>query len=441
MTGIEIGLISVFAMLLLIYFGMYVPVVLALLSFLGVLFIRGDFFVATDLLVLSASKAVSDFLFGVIPLFVLMGLLVGQADLARDTYQVANAAFRKLRGGLGIATVVANAIFAAITGISIASAAVFSRVAVPEMLNYGYNKRFAVGVVAGSSVLGMLIPPSILLIIYAILTEQSVGDMFIAGVMPGILLSAVFCVGILLCGYIKPSMIQPLSEKKLVDDSIVEMSWGEISGKLFPVISLIVVVLGGIYGGVFTPTEAGAAGAFGALVIALLKRKLTLPSAWRILVETGHVTATVLFLIIGATMYSRMLGMSGLPTEIQNWILGMDASFVTLIIFYVLLMILLGTVIDSVSVMLITVPLFVGVLQPFGIDLIWFGIITVIGVEIGLLTPPMGISVYVIKSSLNDARISLWDIFAGAAPFALAMLFVLILIVIFPDIVTFLVYL
>lgn len=441
MTGIEIGLISVFAMLLLIYFGMYVPVVLALLSFLGVLFIRGDFFVATDLLVLSASKAVSDFLFGVIPLFVLMGLLVGQADLARDTYQVANAAFRKLRGGLGIATVVANAIFAAITGISIASAAVFSRVAVPEMLNYGYNKRFAVGVVAGSSVLGMLIPPSILLIIYAILTEQSVGDMFIAGVMPGILLSAVFCVGILLCGYIKPSMIQPLSEKKLVDDSIVEMSWGEISGKLFPVISLIVVVLGGIYGGVFTPTEAGAAGAFGALVIALLKRKLTLSSAWRILVETGHVTATVLFLIIGATMYSRMLGMSGLPTEIQNWILGMDASFVTLIIFYVLLMILLGTVIDSVSVMLITVPLFVGVLQPFGIDLIWFGIITVIGVEIGLLTPPMGISVYVIKSSLNDARISLWDIFAGAAPFALAMLFVLILIVIFPEIVTFLVYL
>ena len=140
-------------------------------------------------------------------------------------------------------------------------------------------------------------------------------------------------------------------------------------------------------------------------------------------------------------MYSRMLGMSGLPTEIQTWILGMDASFVTLIIFYVLLMILLGTVIDSVSVMLITVPLFVGVLQPFGIDLIWFGIITVIGVEIGLLTPPMGISVYVIKSSLNDARISLWDIFAGAAPFALAMLFVLILIILFPEIVTFLVYL
>jgi tripartite ATP-independent transporter DctM subunit len=441
MTGIEIGLISVLAMLLLIYFGMYVPVVLALLSFLGVLFIRGDFIVATDLLVLSASKAVSDFLFGVIPLFVLMGLLVGQADLARDTYQVANAAFRKLRGGLGIATVVANAIFAAITGISIASAAVFSRVAVPEMLNYGYNKRFAVGVVAGSSVLGMLIPPSILLIIYAILTEQSVGDMFIAGVMPGILLSAVFCIGILLCGYIKPSLIQPLSEKKLVDESIVELSWGEIFGKLFPVVSLIVVVLGGIYGGIFTPTEAGAAGAFGALVIALLKRKLTFSSTWRILVETGHVTATVLFLIIGATMYSRMLGMSGLPTEIQTWILGMDASFVTLIIFYILLMILLGTVIDSVSVMLITVPLFVGVLQPFGIDLIWFGIITVIGVEIGLLTPPMGISVYVIKSSLNDARISLWDIFAGAAPFALAMLFVLILIILFPEIVTFLVYL
>jgi tripartite ATP-independent transporter DctM subunit len=440
MMGFEIGLVTVLAMLLLIYFGMYVPVVLALLSFLGVYFIRGNFNVATDMLVLSASKAISDFLFGVIPLFVLMGLLVGASDLARDTYQVANAGFRRLRGGLGIATVVANAIFAAITGISIASAAVFSRVAVPEMLAYGYNKRFAVGVVAGSSVLGMLIPPSILLIIYAILTETSVGSMFIAGIVPGILLSLVFCLGIMLFGYFWPSTVQPLAEKQRVDEESVAMSLGEMGRKLFPIVVLIVLVLGGIYGGIFTPTEAGAAGAFGALVIALLRRKLTWTTAWRILVETGHVTATILFLVIAATMYSRMLGLSGLPTQLHTWLVGLDASFTTLIVFYVILMIILGTVIDSVSVMLITVPLFMGVLQPFGVDLIWLGIVTVIGVEIGLLTPPMGISVYVIKSSMDDPRISLWDIFAGAAPFALAMLFVLVLIIAFPPIVTFLVY-
>jgi tripartite ATP-independent transporter DctM subunit len=218
------------------------------------------------------------------------------------------------------------------------------------------------------------------------------------------------------------------------------MSLGEMLRKLFPIVVLIVLVLGGIYGGIFTPTEAGAAGAFGALVIALIRRKLTVPVAWRILVETGHITATILFLVISATMYSRMLGLSGLPTQLHTWIVGLDASFLTLIGFYVVLMIILGTVIDSVSIMLITVPLFMGVLQPFGVDLIWLGIVTVIGVEIGLLTPPMGISVFVIKASLNDPRISLWDIFAGALPFAAAMLLTLILIIAFPPIVTFLVY-
>ena len=185
MSSFEIGIFSILTILVLIYAGMYVPAVLGLVSFLGVWAIKGKLTIAINLLTLAASDSIASYLFGVIPLFVLMGLLVGAADMGTDAFAVANQAFRRVRGGLGIATVAANAIFAAITGISIAPAAIFTRVAVPEMLRFGYRPRFAVGVVAGSSILGMLIPPSLLLILYAVLTEQSVGDMFLAGVIPG----------------------------------------------------------------------------------------------------------------------------------------------------------------------------------------------------------------------------------------------------------------
>ena len=207
MTGFEIGLISIVAMLLLIYVGMHVPVVLALISFVGVWVIKGNIKIAVALLWISSAKTVADFLFGVIPLFVLMGLLVSVAGMGKDTYDIAQSMLRKVRGGLGMATVVANAIFAAITGVSIASATVFTRISVPEMLRYGYKGRFAVGTVAGSSVLGMLIPPSILLIIFALIAEESVGDLFIAGIGPGILLTIAFCVLIAIMAYGFPNMV------------------------------------------------------------------------------------------------------------------------------------------------------------------------------------------------------------------------------------------
>src|SRR5579871_6467154 len=312
MVGYEVALITLLAMLVLIYFGMYVPVVLTLLSFLGVVLIRGDVAIATSLLTQTASKGIQDFLFGAIPLFVLMGGLVGAADLGRDAYQVANFAFRRLRGALGIATVAANALFVAIHGSSIASAAIFSRIAVPVMLTYDYNRRFAVGVVCGSSVLGMLIPPSVLLIVYAVLSEQSIGDMFIAGVVPGLILASVFCVGIIGVGYLWPDSVQSIEARRRHTNPDETLTPREIVRKLIPLVVLSAVLIGGIYGGVYTPTEAGAVGAFSALIVALLRRKLTLASFWRILVETGHITAAILFLVISGMMYSRMLAMSGL---------------------------------------------------------------------------------------------------------------------------------
>ena len=435
MSGLEIGAVSIIAMLVLIYIGMYVPIVLALISFVGVWVVKGNINVAVSLLWIASAKTVGNFLFGVIPLFVLMGLLVSAAGMGRDTYDIAHSFLYRVRGGLGMATVVANAIFAAITGVSIASATVFSRISVPEMLRYGYKGRFAVGTVAGSSVLGMLIPPSILLIIYALIAEESVGDLFIAGIGPGLVLTAAYCVLIAVMAYGFPNSVaipETFSDAPGADDH--HLSGKELAVKGIPILILIFVVLGGIYAGIYTPTEAGAAGASVALLFALVRRTLTWRRLWDILVETGHISATLLFLIIAASMYSRMLGVTGLPTQLGTWISSIDASFALLLFIYVVVVLVLGTIIDSVSIMLITVPLFLVVLAPFNVDLVWFGIVTIVATEIGLLTPPLGLAVYVIKSSLDRDDISLADIFIGAAPFALTMLIVLILVIIFPEI-------
>jgi tripartite ATP-independent transporter DctM subunit len=217
------------------------------------------------------------------------------------------------------------------------------------------------------------------------------------------------------------------------------LSKRELFYKSVPIITLIVVVLGGIYAGLYTPTEAGAAGAFVAFLFALWRRSLSWRGLWEILVETGHITATLLFLIVSASMYSRMLGITGLPTQLGTWIGEMNASFGMLLFLYVVIVLVLGTIIDSVSIMLISVPLFLVVLAPYNVDLVWFGIVTIIATEIGLLTPPLGLAVYVIKSTLDRDDISLADIFIGAAPFALTMLFVLIAIILVPEISLYLV--
>ncbi len=443
MEAFEIALVSVFAMLLLIYFGMHISVTLALISFVGAWVIKGNAAIALSLLLIAAEKTVNNFVFAVIPLFVLMGFLVAAAGMGRDAYDIGQIMLRRVRGGLGMATVVANAIFASITGASVASASVFSKVAVPEMMRHGYYGRFAVGTVAGSSVLGMLIPPSVLLIIYALIAEESVGDLFIAGIGPGILLTIAFCGLIYIMATLFPRTVQAVREAAA--DSAGEeaeepsLSAGDLWRKALPITALVLLVLGGLYGGVFTPVEAGAAGALLALVFALARRALTWRSFWNVLLDSGNITATLLFLICSASMYSRMLGMSGLPSEMAAIFDNLGAGFYGMLAFYVLVVIVLGTIIDSVSIMLIMVPLFLAALKFFEIDLVWFGIVTVIATEIGLLTPPLGIAVYVVHSTLARPDITLKDIFVGSAPFALAMLFVLILVIAFPPIATYLV--
>lgn len=429
MSPFDIGLIALAAMSFLVLMGLYVPIALIACSFLGVWAIKGSPLLASKMLGLAANDAISSYFFGVVPLFVLMGFIVSESGMGRDAFDVANAMFRKIKGGLGIGTIAANTIFAAITGISIASAAVFTKIAVPELRRHGYTSRFSVGVVAGSSVLGMLIPPSLLLILYGLLTEQSIGDLFIAGIGPGLLLAFLFGVGTILMAYVSPNFVGDR-----LSQGVETLSRRQLLAKGLPITLLIGLVLGGIYAGLFTPVEAGAVGTVVALMIGLAKRTLSLKGLWRVLVETGLVTASVCFLIIAAQMYSRMLAFSGLPNSFGSIIAGADLQLITLICLYVLIVILFGMILDSSSIMLILVPLMLPIVQAMNIDLVWFGIITVIAVEIGLLTPPFGISVYVIKSTLDDDDITLSDIFLGAAPFAIMMLICLAAVIAFPSI-------
>jgi len=432
MSPIAVASLSLLAMLGLIWAGMHVAVVLAVVSFVGVWLIRGDPSVAANLLAQASQDAIASHIFGVVPLFVLTGFLVAIADVGKDAFEVANQLLRRLRGGLGIATVASNAVFAAITGISIASAAVFTRVAVPEMLRFGYHPRFAVGVVAGSSVLGMLIPPSLLMILYGFLANQSVGDLFTAGIVPGLVLALAYSLGIVLMAWLWPRSVYAGGQVQATDAGAL-MPAGTLVLKLLPSVLLIASVLGGLYAGFFTATEAGATGAAVALTIALLRRKLNLKSLWGVLTETGHVTVSVSFLIICATIYTRMLAMSGMPQFLVEWLTQLGLGPTGFLLIYIGLVILLGMIIDSSSILLIVLPLMLPMAEQYGLNLIWFGVVTVVAVEIGLLTPPFGLSVYVIKSTLQDQRITLGDIFRGTAPFTLMMFAVLLLLIFVPQ--------
>jgi tripartite ATP-independent transporter DctM subunit len=322
-------------------------------------------------------------------------------------------------------------VFAAITGISIAAAAIFTKIAVPEMVRQGYTKQFAVGLTAGSSLLGMLIPPSLLLIIYGVLAEVSIGALFLAAVLPGILLALAFAIGVVLMAWLAPRFVGDVRR-----DSRSEQDGGLLAvlAGLLPVVALIVLVLGGIYGGIFTPTEAGAAGALGAMLIALVKRRLSFKKLWSVMSETGQVSVSILFLIIAASMFSRMLTLTELPQDMAAFLGNTGLGLPGFLAAYLVLLVVLGMLLDSTSIMLIMLPLALPVATALGANLVWFGVVTTIAIEIGLLTPPFGLSVYVIKASMDDPAVSLATIFRGAFPFVLITLAVTVLLMAFPQI-------
>jgi tripartite ATP-independent transporter DctM subunit len=426
-----VGVAMIVLVVAAIVVGLPIAFSLLLTGFIGLALIKHDVGIAARTLALAADGTVSDYVFATVPLFVLMGLFVNVADIGRDAFRAAQTIFGRIYGGLGIATVAANAVFAAITGISIAAAAIFTKIAVPEMVRQGYTPKFAVGITAGSSLLGMLIPPSLLLIIYGVLAEVSIGALFRAAVLPGILLAVAYALGVVLMAWLAPSFVGNVRR-----NAGAEQHGGvhTVLAGLVPVVTLIVLVLGGIYGGVFTPTEAGAAGAFGALGLALVKRRLTWAKLWDVMSETGQVSVSILFLIIAASTFSRMLTLSELPQDMAATLSGTGLGMFGFLAAYLVLLLLLGMLLDSTSIMLIMLPLALPVAIALGANLVWFGIVTTIAIEIGLLTPPFGLSVYVIKASLRDDTMSLAMIFRGALPFVLITLAVTILLMVFPEI-------
>jgi tripartite ATP-independent transporter DctM subunit len=433
MTPLAIGLLLIGLLGVLVLLGMPITLALISLAFLGLYLIRGDIGLAAELIATSAFTGVAEYLFVVIPSFVLMGMLVHVCGIGRDTFEVAQALLRRLKGGLGIATVAANALFAAVTGISVASATVFTQIAVPQMLRFGYTAKFAAGTVAGSSILGMLIPPSLVMIVYGVLAEVSIGKLFIAGVMPGIVMSVAFILLIIGMAVLRPGSVYTNPEIGVIDDNVASLSTRQLAAKIVPISVLIVFVLGGLYTGYFTATEAGATGALGAFIIALYRRAINFKSLWAVLTETGYVSVGILCLLISAAIYSRMLTVAGIPTAIADAVAQLGLGKWGFIVAYTLLIVALGCILDSISIMLIVVPIAVPIATKFGMDPVQFGILTVIAVETGLLTPPFGLSVFAVRSALPDRAIKLETIFAGALPYVAVMLAVLVLVAVFPS--------
>ena len=434
MSPLEIGLAGFAALTLLIYSGMHISTSLLLVSFVGIALIRGDWDMAGKMLGQTATDAVTEYEFGTAPLFVLMGFMVMAAGIGLDSYIVAERMFGRFRGGIGQATVVGNAVFSAVTGVSIAAVVMFTRMAVPEMLRRGYPHKLAVGVVAGSAMLGMLIPPSVLMIIYAVITETSIGDMYTAGIVPGIILSVAFMATIWVVAGKHPGMA---AAAEAVRRESGDLTHGSLLRIIFPIVLLVVLVLGGMYAGLFTATEAGAVGAAGATLIALARRALTPRSFWQILIDTGYVTASIVLIIASAALFTRFLAISGLPSYLSQWIATNQFSLLSVMLVYIAIVLVLGTALDSVSTILIAVPVFAPVFKDLGADLVWVGIITMITVEVGIITPPLGISPFIVKSTLDadgiGQKIPLSDIYRGALPFAAAALVVVGLIVAWPP--------
>lgn len=434
MTPLEIGLIGFAALTMLIYSGMHISTSLLVVSFVGTALIRDNWELAGKLLAQTATDAVTEYEFGTAPLFVLMGFMVMAAGVGRDCYVMAERLFGRMAGGIGQATVVGNAVFSAVTGVSIAAVVMFTRIAVPEMLKRGYPPRLAVGVVAGSAMLGMLIPPSVLMIIYAVITETSIGDIYNAGILPGIVLSVAFMITIYIIAKRNPGMVDAMAAQTAVSQG----AQTSLFKLMLPIIALVILVLGGMYAGIFTATEAGAVGAAGAMIIALLRRALTPRVFWQILIDTGYVTSSIVLIIAAAAMFTRFLAVSGLPSYLSQWIATHQFSLLSVMLVYIAIVLLLGTALDSVSTVLIAVPVFAPVFNDLGGNLVWVGIITMIAVEVGLITPPLGMSPFIVKSTLDSdglgKQISLQDVYMGSLPFAAAALVVIGLLVAFPKI-------
>ena len=361
----------------------------------------------------------------VVPLFVLMGNLVARAGLSDELYAASNAWLGHRRGGLAMATVLACGGFSAICGSSLATAATMARVAMPSMRRYGYADSLAAGAIAAGGTLGILIPPSVILVLYGILSGQDIGLLFAAGLLPGLLGIMGYMAAVGAVTRLRPEL-GPRAERAGLAERwrATRQVWG--------VLLLFVVVMGGIYGGIFTPTEAAGVGAFGGFLFALARRRLDIRGLLDVLVQSVETTAMLFFILIGALLFSGFLNMAGLPDMLAELVAGIDAPRLAVIACLLAIYLVLGCVLESLAMVLLTVPVFTPIVADLGFDLIWFGIVVVVVTEISLITPPIGLNVFVLRSVLPDVKTG--DIFRGVVPFWMADIVRLALIVAIPAI-------
>ena len=423
-------------LLVLVALGVHIAIALGITSAFGIYIVTGDMRIVANMLGSTAYEALRDYVFAVIPLFMLMGEFIGKSGAVTDVYRGINRGLKRLPGRLGIATVLGNALFSFVTGVSIASAAAFSRIAYPEMKRYGYDKGFALGAVAGSSCLGMLIPPSVLMIVWGILTEKSIGQIFLAGVVPGLLLTILFVAYIFISALLRPTLVGGGVDTQAQDET-EELPLSAILTSFCGILAVIFAVLGGIWYGVFTPTEGAGAGAFIGLVLGIVKGMRHRDIIDSIL-SVGRTSAPILLLLVAASLYSRTLAMTGVTNAIQDLFLGAGLTPLHIIAVMVAVWFALGMVIDSISIMLLTVPIFAPIAEQLGYDPIAFAIIGILAIEAGLLTPPFGLLVYTVKAAVQDedASISVVQIFKSSMPYWLIIFVAMTLIIVFPQIAT-----
>jgi C4-dicarboxylate transporter, DctM subunit len=439
-------LILIGTLLGLVFAGVHIAVALGTTAALGIYLMQGDIEIVRIFVANTAYEALRDYVFAVIPLFMLMGEFLARCGAATDLFTLVNRATRWLPGRLAIATVLANAVFAFVTGVSIAAAAAFSRISWPEMKRHGYERKFALGCVAGSACLGMLIPPSVLMIVWGVLTEQGIGRLFIAGIIPGFIVVGLYCAYILYVAISQPHRVgereapaagaAARSGQRILPPEDTQTLRQVLLSTLL-VIALVFGVLGGIWFGAFTPTEGAGVGAAASLVLALIKG-VRFREIVEIVLAVGRTSAPLLLLLVFAQLYSRVLSMTGITGAAKAMFLDSGLDPWQILALMVLVWFVLGCLIDSISIILLTVPIFAPIAVALGYDPIAFAILGIIAIETGLLTPPFGMLVFTVRAALPQENVSTGEIFAGSTPYWVCLLAAIIVIAAYPQTATWL---
>jgi tripartite ATP-independent transporter DctM subunit len=441
-------IVIVVVLLVLVFGGVHIAIALGVTAVLGIYLMLGDIEIVRTFVANTAYEALRDYVFAVIPLFMLMGDFLAKCGAARDLYALAHRLSRWLPAQLAVATIISNALFAFVTGVSIAAAAAFSRIAYPEMKRYGYRRDFSLGCVAGSACLGMLIPPSVLMIVWAVLTEISIGKLFLAGVVPGIITASAMIGYVVIAAIVKPELAgrhlrRPVAAPLGADVTahVLPPEADEPLGRLLASTGLVVLlvagVLGAIWFGVCTPTEGAGVGAVGALMLAMIKG-INPREVWEVILDVGRTSGPLLLLLFCAQLYSRVLSMTGFTEAAKTFLLATGAGAWGILAVMVAIWFVLGCLIDSISIILLTVPIFAPIATQLGFDPLAFAIIGILAVETGLLTPPFGLLVFTVKAAVTERDVSLAEIFRGSIPYWIILLLVVAALAVFPQLATFL---